>query len=194
MNMPLLPLGVLLVLSSCGMRAGELGAAPSYIDEAPLPKGWPAPGPYNRVTAKSYPAYRAAFTTRRGEFGAFWTLFGHIKKHDIPMSAPVEMTMTSADDSLARSSMAFLYQDRTVGTQGPDGNKVEVRDVAAAKALSYTWQGPDSKANLATAKVSLDGVLAARKLTAKEYRLLGYNSPGVAAAKRTWELQALLKD
>ena len=36
---------------------------PAYVDEAPLPKGWPKPGPYDQVSDKSYPSYRAAFTT-----------------------------------------------------------------------------------------------------------------------------------
>jgi len=36
---------------------------PAYVDEAPLPKGWPKPGPYDQVSEKSYPSYRAAFTT-----------------------------------------------------------------------------------------------------------------------------------
>ncbi len=87
----------------------------------------------------------------------------------------------------------FPYQNESVGKTGPDGETLEVRDVPAAKVLSYTWQGADSKANLATAKESLDAALTARKLTPKSYRLLGYNGPSTPRAKKTWELQALLK-
>ena len=36
---------------------------PSYQSEAPLPEGWPAPGPYDQVSEKTYPKYRAAVTT-----------------------------------------------------------------------------------------------------------------------------------
>ena len=42
--------------------AAKQAGASRYISEAPLPKGWPEPGPYKQVTRKSYPAYRAAFT------------------------------------------------------------------------------------------------------------------------------------
>lgn len=162
-----------------------------YVDEASLPQGWPEPGPYNRVTAKNYPAYRAAFTTGKGETGAFWTLFGHIKGQGIPMTAPVEMAMESADGGMAKASMAFLYQNQDVGKTGPDGANVEVRDVPAAKVLSYAWQGEDSRANIAAAKAALDAALAKQHKTARHYRLLGYNGPGTPRAKRTWELQAL---
>jgi hypothetical protein len=191
MNANFLPLCAL--LAACATHASEKAAPPAYVDEAPLPKGWPKPGPYDQVSLKTLPAYRAAFTTGKGEAGAFWILFGHIKKNDIPMTAPVEMAMGESGDRLEKSSMAFLYQSPEVGTAGPDGDKVEVRDVPAAKVLSYTWQGDDSRANLAKAKAAIEADLADRKLTAKHYRLLGYNGPGTPRLKRTWELQALLK-
>jgi len=169
--------------------AGENG----YRSESPLPQGWPAPGPYDEVAAKRYPAYRAAFTTRKGETIGFWTLFRHIKKQDIPMTAPVEMPLREAEDRLARDGMAFLYQDTGAGETGADGKAIEVRDVEPTRALSYAWLGPDSKQRVATARRALDEALAARGLEAKSFRLLGYNSPGMPEAKRTWELQALLE-
>lgn len=183
------------LLAACDLQA-DSGAvavpapAPAYVDEAPLPQGWPKPGPYDQVSEKKYPAYRAAFTNGKGETSAFWTLFAHIKKNDIPMTAPVEMTMEG--EEFKQSSMAFLYQNGKVGSAGPDGARVEVRDVPATTTLSYTWQGSDSKENLGKAKGALEAVLAERKAAAKGFRLLGYNGPGTPRAKRTWELQALL--
>ena len=54
--------------------------------EAPLPEGFPGPGPLGRVVVKNYPKYRAA----RVEGGnSFWTLFQHIKRNDVQMTAPV---------------------------------------------------------------------------------------------------------
>ena len=47
---------------SCFAQDTEEGK-PSYQSEAPLPKGWPAPGPYDKVSEKNYPKYRAAVTT-----------------------------------------------------------------------------------------------------------------------------------
>ena len=167
---------------------------PAYVDEAPLPKGWPKPGPYDQVSEKSYPSYRAAFTTAKRENGAFGTLFSHIQKNDIPMTAPVEISMAEGDDqNLRQTSLAFLYQDTAVGKTGADGANVEVRDVPAMKTLSYTWQGDRNEANIAKAKAALEAALKDRKIEAKGFRLLGYNGPGIPEFKRTWELQALLR-
>ena len=166
---------------------------PAYVDEAPLPKGWPKPGPYDQVSEKSYPPYRAAFTTAKRENGAFGTLFSHIQKNDIPMTAPVEISMAEGDgQNLRQTSLAFLYQDTAVGKTGADGANVEVRDVPAMETLSYTWQGDRNEANIAKAKAALEAALKDRKIEAKGFRLLGYNGPGIPEFKRTWELQALL--
>jgi hypothetical protein len=181
------------LLSAGGLQADQPAAekpAPAYVNEAPLPQGWPQPGPYDQVSEKKYPAYRAAFTNGKGETSAFWTLFAHIKRKDIPMTAPVEMGL---DGENKQVSMAFLYQNGAVGNAGPDGNKVEVRDVPATTTLSYTWQGTDSKENIAKAKAALEAELGQRKAEPKGFRLLGYNGPETPRTKRTWELQALLK-
>jgi hypothetical protein len=179
-------------LTSCSTVA-EKNSDPAYVAEAPLPQGWPTPGPYDQVSEKSYPAYRAAFTTQKGENLAFWRLFSHIKKNEIPMTAPVEMAVESAPGKpVEKSSMAFLYQNQSVGTVGPSGETIDVRDVPRSQALSYTWQGTDSEENLTRARNALDSALAAKNLKPTSYRLLGYNGPGTPRAKRTWELQALL--
>ena len=121
-----IPLFVL--MSSLGLHGQEQEVEqPKYVDEAPLPEEWPEPGPYGEVVEKTYPAYRAAFTNGKGERSAFWTLFMHIKKNDIPMTAPVEMPMAEGDEgTLKQDGMAFLYQNGKVGKKGPDGAKVEV--------------------------------------------------------------------
>jgi hypothetical protein len=184
---------LMIALTSCAAHSGEADPAPSYVSEAPLPEGWPAPGPYNEVSEKTFPAYRAAFTSQSGETMAFWRLFLHIKSRDIPMTAPVEMGVEPEANGMRRSTMAFLYQNGEVGEAGADGERIEVRDVPEAKALNYAWQGPDSRANVATAREALDKALAEKGLTASSFRLLGYNGPGTPRAKATWELQALLE-
>jgi hypothetical protein len=190
MKITLLPL--ISLFSSCAIQALEQPAAPAYVSEAPLPEGWPKPGPYDQVSEKSYPAYRAAFTNNKWQNLGFWTLFGHIKKHNIPMTSPVEIAMEKSGDQITMSSMAFLYRNDKVGAVGADGRKVEVRDVPAAKVLSYTWQGDDTKANVAKAKTAIEAALAERKISAKQIRLLGYNGPATPRDKATWELQAVL--
>ena len=186
-------LSALAMLVSCASHAQDPPANPPvYVSEAPLPEGWPTPGPYDQVTRKTLPAYRAAFAKAGGRGGSFWTLFLHIQKNNIPMTSPVEMSMTEKEENLEMASMAFLYQNDKVGTAGASG-AVEVKDVPKADVLSYTWQGTDSRENVAKAKASIDASLAEKKLTLERYRLLGYNGPSTPRNKATWELQALLK-
>ena len=52
--LPLIPF-----FTACAQQPPAPAAAPAYVSEAPLPKGWPQPGPYNQVSEKNYPAYRA---------------------------------------------------------------------------------------------------------------------------------------
>lgn len=176
---------------NAGLKPPAQPSSPGYQEESPLPKGWPKPGPFNEVVRKKYPAYRAAFTTDDSPNGGFWTLFKHIERHKIPMTAPVEMKLDGEDPSSSKMErMGFLYQDTGVGTTGPDGPGVEVRDVAAAEALSYAWQGPRGKA--AEARKALDAEIGRLGLKVKSWRLLGYNSPFVPRARQTHELQAVL--
>lgn len=173
--------------------AKQAGAS-RYISEAPLPKGWPEPGPYKQVTRKSYPDYRAAFTANRSPNSGFRRLFSHIKSKNIPMTAPVEMTMREgANEEMQMEEMAFLYQNTQVGKTGKDGEEVIVRDVPAQETLSYAWQGLRSKSSIARARKALDEALAAQGLKASGYRLLGYNSPFILPWRQTHELQALLR-
>ncbi len=169
-------------------------AEPQYKEESPLPKGWPEPGPFNQVVRKNYPAYRAAFTTEASPNGGFMRLFKHIKKNEIPMTAPVEMTLDESEtEGMKMERMAFLYQSREVGKTGADGDQVEVRDVPAQVALSYAWQGARDNASTARARAAIDAELAKQNLKASSYRLLGYNSPFVPRARQTHELQALIE-
>lgn len=169
-------------------------AVPKYKEESPLPKGWPEPGPYNQVVRKNYPAYRAAFTKDGSPNGGFWTLFKHIERNKIPMTAPVEMKLDGDEANTAKmEQMAFLYQSPEVGKTGADGADVEVRDVPAKAALSYAWQGARDDASTAKARAAIDAELEKRNLKVSGYRLLGYNSPFVPRSKQTHELQALLK-
>jgi hypothetical protein len=106
--------------------------------EAPLPGGFPGPGPLGRVVVKKYPRYRAA----RAEGGnSFWTLFQHIKKNDVPMTAPVEMTMS---DEMREIDMAFLYEGPEQGEAGSDG-VVEVLDLEPVTVLSVGLRGRRSR-------------------------------------------------
>lgn len=169
-------------------------AEPAYKEESPLPKGWPEPGPYNQVTRKKYPAYRAAFTPDGSPNSGFRRLFKHISKNKIPMTSPVEMKLDdSKSETMDMEEMAFLYQSPEVGKTGDDGELVEVRDMPAVETLSYTWQGPRTKESTAKARAAIEAELAKQNLKATGYRLFGYNSPFIPRSKQTHELQALIE-
>ena len=185
---------VFITMTSPLLQAENQKDAAKYFSEAPLPKGWSKPGSYNHVKEKSFPAYRAAYTDSKGQSFAFWRLFRHIKRQDIPMTSPVEMAMESKEGTLRMSSMGFLYQHTQVGKVGKDGDKVEVRDVPAMRTLSYTWQGRKNREWLNKAKVALDAELAKRGIEGKDYRLMGYNGPRVPEDKKTWEMIVVLPD
>jgi hypothetical protein len=153
--------------------------------EAPLPEGFPEPGPLGQVIVKSYPRYRAARASGEGS-GSFWTLFRHIKKHDVKMTTPVEMTM---NDSLRETQMAFLYEQPEQGQAGTDG-RVRVLDLEPMTVLSIGMRGPRSADDMARAKAVIEARLASEGWErAGAWRLMGYNSPMVKASKRFWELQ-----
>jgi uncharacterized surface protein with fasciclin (FAS1) repeats len=153
------------------------------IVEASLPEGFPGPGPLNEVVLKRYPRYRAA----RAEGGnSFWTLFRHIKKNGVEMTAPVEMTL--GDDMRSRD-MAFLYESPDQGSAGQQGS-VAVLDLAPLKVLSIGMRGSRDTESLQRAKTALEARLQADGWQrAGDYRVLGYNSPMIPASKRFWELQ-----
>ena len=155
--------------------------------EAPVPKGFPAPGPVGRVVEKSYPAYRAA----RAEGGnPFLSLFQHIQKKQVAMTTPVEMTMEpTAGDGMRALDMAFLYEKPTMGETGADG-KVAVMDLPALTVLSIGMRGDRTAADVTRARDALESRLAKDGFErAGPFRMLGYNSPMVPSAQRFWELQ-----
>lgn len=184
----------LITLLPMALQADPEQKAPKYVAEAPLPKGWPQPGPYNKVVEKKFPAYRAAYTAGKDENFAFWRLFRHIKSQDIPMTSPVEMEMQKDGDKLSMKSMGFLYQNTAVGKTGNEGNKIKVTDVPAMKTLSYTWQGRKNSKIIKTAKVALDTELKKRGIESDDYRVMGYNGPGVPRNKKTWEMIVVLPE
>lgn len=179
-----------------GQAAAEAESAdtPEIFVEAELPEGFPTPGPAGEVVLKTYPAYRAARAEGRNAFGQ---LFRHISRHDIAMTAPVEMTLEEPDPAeekpprrVRELDMAFLYADPELGDAGPDGT-VEVIDLPARQALSYGFFGNATPEVVSDAIDRLHaGLDQYPDLTADgPPRLLGYNSPFVPPARRFHEVQ-----
>jgi len=175
------------------LRQAQETLAFKPLIEAPLPEGFPEPTPVGEIQIKQYPDYRMARTQMAGaETGAFFTLFNHIKKKDIAMTAPVEMTYSvNSKDKLQGQSMAFLYRSTKQGASGKN-EQVEVIDIPAMTALSLGIRGDLTQARLEEAKGHLDAWL---RRHSKEYeasgsiRVMGYNSPFVAANKRFTEVE-----
>jgi hypothetical protein len=126
---------------------------------------------------------------------SFLTLFGHIKRNDIPMTAPVEIGLSpNTSDGMMMTSMAFLYQNPGVGAQGPDGN-VQVTDVEAYLGLTVGLRGEMNDRDIESARNLIDQWIrhnAERYESTGRYRLLGYNGPGVAADRKYYEVQLVV--
>jgi len=164
--------------------------------EAPVPAGFPAPTPVGVVEIKKLPVYRMAKVNNGGAGGNnFFTLFNHIKKNNIEMTAPVEMTMTEKNGKYTESSMAFLYQETTLGKVGPQGN-VAVLDTTECTVVSVGMRGSPSSENIESARRWL---LEKIKTTpqafeiAGELKVMGYNSPFMPEKLRYYEVQLPLK-
>lgn len=157
--------------------------------EAPLPVDFPEPTPVGELELKRYPAYRVATAPMKGRAsGAFWTLFGHIKKHDIPMTAPVESTY--GEDEVSAVRMGFLYQSPEVGDAGIDG-AVEVIDVPARHVVSLGLRGYATDQRVRDARRELLEWIEAREDLAVDgaLRTMGFNSPMVQGTRRYFEVQ-----
>ena len=164
--------------------------------EAPVPAGFPAPTPVGVVEIKKLPVYRMAKVANSGMGGNnFFTLFNHIKKNNIEMTAPVEMTMTEKNGKYTESSMAFLYQETTLGKVGPQGN-VAVLDTTECMVASIGMRGSPSSENIESARRWL---LEKIKTTPQAYeiagelKVMGYNSPFMPEKLRYYEVQLPLK-
>lgn len=161
--------------------------------EAPLPDDFPKPTPAGEVRLQQYPTYRLAQTEMKAIEGqAFWTLFNHIKKAEIAMTAPVEITYADKGEKPnQKATMAFLYRSTQQGTVGPAG-KVEVIEVPAQAAVSFGLRGRVTKERLMDAKRRLEIWLETNGSDYKRsgpLRVLEYNSPFVPDAKRFSEVQ-----
>ena len=164
--------------------------------EAPVPAGFPAPTPVGVVEIKKLPVYRMAKVANSGMGGNnFFTLFNHIKKNNIEMTAPVEMTMSEKNGKYTESSMAFLYQETTLGKVGPQGN-VAVLDTTECTVVSVGMRGSPSSENIESARRWL---LEKIKTTPQAYeiagelKVMGYNSPFMPEKLRYYEVQLPLK-
>ena len=187
---------VLLLAAAVTAAAEPEPAKPMMVSEAKLPAGFPAPGPVGEVIMKTYPAHRLARTTTAtgGDDRMFMRLFGHIKRNDIAMTAPV--TMDWAGEPAERGgpeSMAFLYATPELGAAGPDpaDAAVVVEDVPEATVVSIGLRGGYGEKTFRKGAEQLDAWLAAHPEwePAGPPRMLAYNSPFVPGLLKYSEIQ-----
>jgi len=173
------------------------------VNEANLPEGFPPLTLVGEIEIKHYPDYRMAIVRevegKEPAGGMFWQLFFHIQKNQIPMTAPVEMTIEPTPDndattrpaSMNLSMMGFMYENIRQGKTGTDGN-VEVLDVKAMSAVSMGHRGSARGAKIDVAKKQLESWLTTNAPdwhVAGPARILGYNGPSVPPAKQFFEVQ-----
>jgi hypothetical protein len=156
--------------------------------EAETPAGWPSPTTVGEVELKRYPAYRMAKADGAGNTG-FFTLFNHIKRNDISMTAPVQMEYERTDGS-SSGSMGFLYGSQEIGRTGREG-AVEVVDVPGSQVASIGVRGPLSSRALDDARAALEAWLARHPewAAAGPVRSMGWNSPFVERERQYFEVQ-----
>ena len=194
------PTAVVLALAWAATAAAEptepAPSKPMMVSEAKLPAGFPAPGPVGEVIVKTYPAHRLARTTTAagGDDRMFMRLFGHIKRNDIAMTAPVTMDWDGEPaERGGPESMAFLYAKPELGTAGPDpaDAAVVVEDVPEATVVSIGLRGSYGEKTFRKGAEQLDAWLAehAEWEPAGPPRMLAYNSPFVPGLLKYSEIQ-----
>lgn len=163
--------------------------------EAPVPAGFPAPTPVGVVEIKKLPVYRMAKVNNGAEGSNFFTLFNHIKKNNIEMTAPVEMTMAEKNGKYTESSMAFLYKETTLGKTGAQGN-VAILDTTESTVASIGMIGSPNSESMESARrwlvEKIKNAPEAYEITG-ELRVMGYNSPFIPEKLRYYEVQLTLK-
>jgi SOUL heme-binding protein len=175
--------------------------------DAPLAEGFPDATKPGKVEVKKYPAYPSAVTrvnkstVSTGDL-MFFSLFKHIQKKKVEMTAPVINTfktprMIETPAARGEVTMEFVYRSTKEGKPGPDGPSVEVVDHPAQSFVCLGFQGggmSDSQMREAVAKLHkwLDGHKG-KWVEDGPPRRLGYHGPMTPAAQRLWEFQVPVK-
>ena len=156
---------------------------------------------------KKYPAYRSAVTKANkatvssGDL-MFFSLFNHIQRNKVEMTAPVINTfktprMIETPGAKGEVTMEFVYRSPKEGKAGPDGPSVEVVDHPARSFVCLGFQGGNMSDNqMREAVATLRKWLDEHKGEWVEDgppRRLGYHGPMTPAAQRLWEVQVPVK-
>ena len=180
-------LAALLATYTMRARANDKDFKP--IVEANMPAGFPQYTSVREVQIKQYPAYRKAQADPSAG-RAFWTLFSHIKKNNIAMTAPVEMSYADRQRP-SQGTMAFLYGSSDWGSAGRQ-ESVEVIDVPPMVVVSTGVRGPRTTESVAEARDRLKAWLETNKksyLADGQLRVMAYNSPFIPRSRNYFEVE-----
>ncbi|MHC4420757.1 MAG: heme-binding protein, partial [Planctomycetota bacterium] len=169
------------------------------VVETSLPAGYPAPTPPGAIDLKRYPAVRRAEVSgrspaHRGRNGAFFSLFRHIQRRDIAMTAPVEMDYPGwSVDASARPeawTMAFLYRTPDAGPVEQSGD-VRVVDTMPLTVVSVGLRGKYGRATEDRGFQRLSAWLDSQDEweQAGDPRVLSYNGPSIRDSRKWSEVQ-----
>ena len=172
-----------------------------------MAEGFPDATKPGKVEVKKYPAYRSAIskvnkaTVSSGDM-MFFSLFNHIQKNKVEMTAPVINTfktprMIETPGAKGEVTMEFVYRSPKEGKAGPDGSAIEVVDYPARSFVCLGFQGGAmSDSQMREAVATLHKWLDEHKGEWVEDgppRRLGYHGPMTPAAQRLWEVQVPVK-
>lgn len=175
---------------------GDFRAGRARVD-TPLPVGYPPPTPPGAIDLKTYPGVRLAEVSAtehpdRGMNRTFWPLFNHIKKHDIAMTAPVEVSYQGMEPEGQPESwsMAFLYRTPELNEVGEEGN-VTVRDAEPMTVVAVGLRGQYTLARAQDGMSQIEAWLADNPQwkPAGEWRSLYYNGPMLFSWNKWAEVQ-----
>jgi hypothetical protein len=143
------------------------------------------------VEVKNYLAYRKARAETSPNL-AFWTLFSHIKRNDIAMTAPVEMVYTFGPLSQQKEqNMSFLYGEPCLGKPGK-ADSVDVLDVPPMTVVSTGVRGAQTEPSVLGARRRLETWLDSNRATwtaEGPMRTMAFNSPFVPRDQNYFEVQ-----
>ena len=174
--------------------AGEKGTGNSVLGtlvvrEASRPAGFPGPSPVGKIEVKKYPVMRSASVSVAdvSRNGMFQTLFRHIKKNDIAMTAPVLMQFGER----GTEQMEFLYASTGIGRPGMQGS-VMVKDTSAMTVVSVGVRGAYTQDRFEEQRTLLVEWLESHQeewVAIGAARYLAFNSPFVPNLMKYGEVQ-----
>ncbi len=180
----------------------------SADSDSPLPEGWPDATIPGKIEIKNYPAYRSAVAEAKGasvrsDTGLFFSLFNHISRSHIEMTAPVvntylSPTMIETPRGKGEMTMEFLYRSTHQGEAGKGVGTVVVKDHPAQSFVCLGLVGRMDESTLRDGVNKLHVWLDKEEhkkqwIEAGPARRLGYHGPMTPTADRRWEVQIPIK-